>query len=1108
MRIVLAEIRDEQKLTSREFNQIDLKLGRDEQRCDLIFAQSQWPMVSRLHAELRLEGSQYYLVDLKSRHGTFLNGQRITTPSPVQPGSRIQLGPKGPVVSVELTEAEAAVQDFSHTLVDVTAAEQQAALRAEEPQPSQAQPPTGMSRTLVDRPDLQALPTGRQPQPSRPLVETPPPPVLPPKRHPILICESGSVTQVGGQFVLNNERTLLGRDPSADIQIDAAAAVVSRRHAEIRRQPDGTFMINDLGSFNGTLLNQQLISKVEPLHNGDQVQLGTGGPILRFSDPANELSSVKATPSALTPIDDRRKPDASPFSDADIGSRTIVYLAGSDRASPPPVDASGAQLIFQRNFDGKQKLSVGRGPDNDIQLDGLLISKHHASFINTPQGVMVEEAGSTNGVYLNGGRVTSRQPVGSQDVVQIGPFVLRADVRTGIAVFDTRAKTRIDAIGITEVVARTSGRGSKKLLDDVSLAIQANEFVGVLGPSGAGKSTLINALNGMRRTTNGRVLINNLELYQHIDSLKQSIGYVPQDDIIHRELTVYRTLYYVAQLRLSRDVPKSEIDQIIAEVLEVTGLTSRRDVLVSQLSGGQRKRVSIAVELITKPSVIFLDEPTSGLDPAAEERIMKLFRQIAESGRTVILTTHAMENVRLFDKVVLLMGGKLIFYGTPEELLTFVGAANFVDLYNKIEEPVELEIAKLGSLSAKVTKDEQRSYEARRSEIADGVAEGWRRRYEATEVYRQYVAQPLSQVQKEARTAAAPRRSRSLTDALLQWVTLVRRYSEVLSSDKWNLLILFGQAPIIGLLTSLVVGKNDPRDFPFFILALVSIWFGTSVAVRELVKERAIFRRERMVNLRLLSYVGSKLWVLSIIVGLQTTLLFFTLKIFDFAGLLSLPGLLFGLPQLLVLALTGIVGVALGLFVSAVVRTSEVATSMVPLILIPQILFAGLITVPTNVSRVIGAAMPATWSFDEIKRLSTLDTLKEEGSDPEGPNKGKGLLNHTKDLNTQNIKDARQQLEDYQRKSTKSVEEYTRRINEMTDRSNARTAAPGVIPTPPKIGTAPPIPDAVEIGDDLSGYVSFLHPWGSHVVNLAILILMLFSLFGATLIAVKTQDTR
>lgn len=1109
MKIVLAEIRGEQKQPSREFEQTDLKIGRDKQRCDLLFDQAQWPMVSRVHAELHLEGSRCYLTDNNSTHGTLINGRRITTRTELQTGSRFQLGSQGPVLSLELIRAAPVAPRFNETLVDLAAAQQQAALRSQAEPRSQPASHVGMSKTLVDGPTIQDLPAA-QPSPGQgqPLASSPAEVAAPtlPKSPAVLLCESGSPSQLGRQFVLKAENTLLGRDVSADIEVDAGAAVVSRRHAEVRHRADGAYVLFDLKSFNGTLLNQQLISQPEVLHHSDRIQLGAGGPILCFIDPSKPVPRPDATPSMAIPSSDLANAAAGPAEDNHILERTIVFRAGTDQLAQPSKGTSAEQLLFQCTFDGKQKLSVGRGADNDIRLDGLLISKNHAHFFNTPQGVMVEEAGSTNGVYVNGGRVSGRRLVGSQDVVQIGPFVLRADARTGIAIFDTRAKSRIDVLEISETVRLSGDRGSRKLLDQVSFAIKANEFVGVLGPSGAGKSTLIRALNGMRRTTKGRVLINNLELYQHIDSLKQSIGYVPQDDIIHRDLTVYRTLYYVARLRLSRDVSKGEIDQIIGEVLDVTGLTTRRDTLVSQLSGGQRKRVSIAVELITKPSVIFLDEPTSGLDPAAEERIMKLFRQIAESGRTVILTTHAMENVRLFDKVVLLMGGKLIFYGTPTEVLKFVGATNFIDLYNKIEEPVQAEVAKLGSISATVTKAQQSAFETRRAEIAEVVAEDWRRRFTATESYQQYVSEPLSQVQQAARGVSPPRRRRSFIDAVLQWITLVRRYAEVLANDKWNLLILIGQAPTIALLTYLVVGENDARDFPYFVLSLIAIWFGTSVAARELVKERPIFQRERMVNLRLLSYVSSKLLVLSLIVGLQATLLFTTLKILHFAGIMYLPGVLFGLPHLLVLVLTGIVGIAIGLFISAVVKTSEMATSLVPLILIPQILFGGLTGVPTGIARVVGAAMPATWSFDEMKRLSELDTLKQEGSNPDGENEGKGLFEHVKELNARNIKAARTQVEDYSKRTGELVKERERQLAEYL-RPRPRGATPaGTPPAPVPIGSPPVIPEPQEISDNLSGYVSFLHPWGNIILDGAVLCVMLLGLIGATTVALRVRD--
>jgi ABC-type multidrug transport system ATPase subunit/pSer/pThr/pTyr-binding forkhead associated (FHA) protein len=1101
MRIILAEIHGEQKLTSREFKQTKIKIGRDQLRNNLAFDGPRWPMVSRLHAEISFADGHWYLIDVGSRHGTFLNGQAILAATEIQSGSVIQLGPEGPILSVELTNDLPVVPaspevPFDGTLIDSQAAKQQAALRARTKQSSRVESPT-------------SAPQSPLPQQQSAAINSPVPSVSPPLRSvAALICESGSPTQVGRQFVIVSETTLLGRDAAADISIDAAAPIISRRHAELRRQDDGGFAIVDLSTFNGTLVNDRRITQPTTLHIGDRIQLAPGGPVFRFIHPTNPQPEAKGPPPASLRSSEISKSPGALSAAAELGLNTIISRSGAARSVMSSANTS-ARLLFERKFDSRQTLTVGRGPENDIQLDGLLISKYHARFINSPQGVLIEDAGSTNGVYLNGGKVTGRPVVQSQDAVQIGPFVLKADRATGIAVFDNRSRTRIDAIAITETVRQRSGRGPRKLLDEISLAIDPNEFVGVLGPSGAGKSMLMRALNGMRPTTSGRVLINSLDLYQHVDLLKQSIGYVPQDDIIHSELTVYRTLYYVARLRLSRDVPVNEIDQIISEVLDVTGLADRRDVLVSELSGGQRKRVSIAVELLTKPSLIFLDEPTSGLDPATEERFMKLFRQIAESGHTVILTTHAMENVRLFDRVVLLLRGKLIFYGTPAEALEFVGATNFIDLYNQLEAPVASEVARLAPLPPKATKPQQRADEQRREEIADAVAENWRTQFMATEVYRHYIDAPLGLVQPDAQTSTPTHHRRGIVDAVRQWTTLVRRYAEVLASNKWNLLILFGQAPIIGLLTYFVVGRNDPRDFTYFILALVSIWFGTSVAARELIKEQPVFKRERMVNLGLFPYVASKLFVLSFIVGLQTTLLFSTLKILHFAGLLSLPGYLFGLPQLLVMALTGMVGIALGLLISALVKTSEVATSLVPLILIPQILFAGLVTVPTGTSRVLGAAMPATWSFDELKRLSSLDTLKEDGSDPGGPNQGRGLFQHIKDLNAENVSNTRNQVEAYSKRVSSEVSEQARRTKELSAASNNASSTSGPESADNRnIGVPPSIPDPQEINDNLSGYVSFKHPWGGLVRDPAILCAMLFALLLATIIALRARDVR
>lgn len=1043
MKIVLTEILTEPGPVQgrREFQHPAIVLvGRDSQQCHVAFDAVEWPMVSRLHAELRIESDRCLLSDKNSKQGTYLNEQQVSSTVSVKSGDRIRFGRGGPQLEVEI--------ELSQTL--------------------------DTPSTL-----LQSLPDTE------------------PHNLPALVFEKGIPAERGSQLVLKPEGTLLGRDPAADLVLDVGAMGVSRRHAEIRVNAHGRFQIADLNTINGTLVNGHVIAQPTVLQNGDRIQLSPAGPLFRFVDPSGP-SPVAERANAVTipPTEVIITPKTSSAAEAlATGLNTLVYRKGISQ--PPQVQTavkpSGAPLLHC-TFDDKEKLTIGRSSDNDLKLDGLLISKNHARFVRTARALLIEDSGSTNGVYVNGTRISGRQAVTSEDVIQIGPFVLRADPIIGVSVFDTRSETRIDALNITDVVSIPRG-GSIKLLDDISLSIQPNEFVGLLGPSGAGKSTFMNALNGVRQTSDGVVLMNSLDLYQHLQSLKQSIGYVPQDDIIHRELTCYDTLYYVARLRLSRDVRKEEIDQIITEVLDVTGLTERRNTKVSQLSGGQRKRVSIAVELITRPSVIFLDEPTSGLDPATEERIMKLFRQIAESGRTVILTTHAMENVHLFDKIVLLMQGKLIFYGRPAEALEFAGARNFIELYNKLEGT----FADVRSSTA----DLQKSGNIQSDKTS--AAEHWRQRFVQTKIYERNVATPLGLVQQESKVRATVQTSRRTVASWRQWSTLIARYARLLSSDKLNLLILLGQAPIIAVMTCMVVGKFDSRDFPFFILALIPLWFGTSVAAREIVKERSVYKRERMVNLALLPYLGSKLFTLSCIVALQCILLFATLKVFHFANLVYLPGTFGGAGQWATMVLTGTVGIAMGLFVSALVRTSEMATSIVPLLLIPQILFCGLVGVPSGVTRYAGALMPATWSFDEMKRLSRLDTLKAEGSDADGPNKGAGLYKHVKESNLESVRQTRTALEDYTRRSNESLVEYDRRIKTLIARNDVAILAGQ---QPASIGTPPAIPDPETLKEDLSDFVTFKHPWGGLVLNVAVLFVMYFVLLIATLIVLRIQDPR
>lgn len=1052
MKIILAEIGIGGVETGeRSFDIGVIRIGRIAGECEISFDSDLYPMVSRKHAELRSDNNNWFLIDLNSSYGTFIDGVRLTTPTRIRAGQTIQFGEDGPLMRVVWFEV------FNESLRPATSVPEPDHAAVPAPFPANADPPT--------------------PQPDRAKV----PPVVASTHLP----EQNKVSDAKLEFVNERSRPALGlstgaisvgRDPSCDISFPADKVMVSRRHAVIRLE-NNKFVLEDNGSFNGSFVNEQRIAAPVPLYHDDRIQFGIGGPILRFHSPSRVAPDGSSLPGQRAiSISNLAGDFASPEADK---PKTMVFRVDKSPSSMKSSGSADAQLLMSLTFGDKKELTIGRSETNDITLDGLQISSRHARLLRSGQDIVVDDLGSTNGVFVNGSRI-SRQSILPSDKVQIGSFELRLDMAGNIGVFDTRSKTRIDAVCVTKDV-RAKG-GKLRLLDEISLTIQPNEFVGLLGPSGAGKSTLMDALNGMRPASAGNVLINNLDLYQHLDSLKQAIGYVPQDDIIHRELTVYRTLYYVAKLRLSRDVSSAEIDQTIDEVLDVTGLADRRDVPVSQLSGGQRKRVSIAVELVTKPSIIFLDEPTSGLDPGTEEKIMKLFRQIAESGRTVILTTHAMENVKLFDKVVVLMRGRLVFYGPPQDALKHLGATNFKDLFDKLEEPVNAGVRQHG--------------EHVRRELTDRTADEWKAKYAATPQYHEFVSAPQRSLGAVAEGGIGRRSSLGLAGAFRQWVTLSRRYFEVLLKDKLNLFILFVQAPVIALLTFFVLGDNLPRDLAYFVLALVAVWFGTSVAAREIIRERPVYGRERMVNLGLIPYLGSKLFILGIIVSIQCLMLFVPLKFFDLTGLMPMPGDLAGVPQLWAMLVTGAVGIALGLLISAVVKTSEMATSLVPLILIPQILVSGIFGVPSGISKPASMFVPAAWSFDTMKRFSTLDTLEPEGAAPRGNTAGLGLYKQIEADNDKIIADSRKNLEDYKRSSEDKLKAFEDQMKH------------GRSPAMPKLDEPPAIPPAKKLPKDLSNYITFLHPWMNEIVNQLVLMLMFGMLVVATLLVLRLKDIR
>lgn len=729
---------------------------------------------------------------------------------------------------------------------------------------------------------------------------------------------------------------------AADNDIVLAAGFVSAHHARI--EPEGrSHAIVDLGSANGLLSAGHRLEPHAPLALAD-------GDILRIVDAATG------------------------------GFVTLTYRnPGASRAA-----RAGVVRSYPLDPPGPQA-TVGRA-GNDIVLDNPQVSRHHAVVERAGGGHVLRDLGSTNGTFVNGRRIAERT-LAPGDIIQIGPFRLVYDGAC-LAQHDQRGALRLDAHGLSRSVEH--GGRMRHILRAVSLSVTPRELVAVVGGSGAGKSTLLNALAGYAPADEGVVLVNGDELYRSFDAYRSLLGYVPQDDTIHRELPVERALGYAAALRLPADTGPVEIERRIEQVLADVELEAHRETTVRALSGGQRKRVSIGAELLADPSLFFLDEPAAGLDPGLEKKLMSTLRRLADGGQVVVVVTHATANIAQCDQVAFLADGRLVYYGPPGEALSFfnVGSGDFADIYGKVEgvgdplDPVGWAVVqqdlaaeygawqKEGREVGVSTTDDRRATTARWSVVrgrwsgppspspgealgAPTLAELWERKYRASAYHEAYVAARLA-LGRGTQEGDAPARGMGRppkVSLLRQLRILTRRYLELMAHDRRNLLILLLQAPVIGLLLLPVarpaafVGPqataSDAKRL-LIMLAAVSVWFGIINAAREIAKEESIYRRERQANLHIGPYLGSKVIVLALLCVIQSALL---IGIVGLRVQLPEAGLL--LPawaELFVTTLlTSLAGLSLGLAISALARTPDRAVSLVPLALIPQILFAGVI---------------------------------------------------------------------------------------------------------------------------------------------------------------------
>jgi ABC-type multidrug transport system ATPase subunit len=628
-----------------------------------------------------------------------------------------------------------------------------------------------------------------------------------------------------------------------------------------------------------------------------------------------------------------------------------------------------AQEAIEISFEEKALISIGRDPANDIVLDQPQVSRNHAEIERVGQRFRLIDLNSSNGTFVNDEQITAEAWLKPTDTVRIGSYRFEVSEES-LAQFDDALSLEVEAIGLNKWV-----RKDLNILQNISLLFQPREFVVVVGQSGGGKSTLVDAIAGYRPATHGQVFVNGTNVYKNFDAIRNIIGFVPQRDIIHMELTVFQALDYTAQLRMPPDTTKEERHKRVMEVLDDLDLTHRKDVQISGLSGGQQKRVSIGVELLTKPGLFFLDEPTSGLDPGTETALMQLMRRLADQGRTIVLITHATKNVMLADKVLFLArGGYLTWFGPPDEALAYF------DQYRSERErrtrPMEFD-----------------QIYAILEDSSKGAPEEWADRYQNHQAYEEYIRKPLAARSEEFagvqqdQPAAAPvsSQTRKQVSGLRQFFILSKRNINILFRDRFSLALMLLVAPLVGLLDvvlATIMGR-DPFNFvdgdmpsviiTLFLLTIYGVTVGALSQMREITKEKEIYKRERLVNLKIVPYILSKIWVALLLALYQAaTYVIIHYLAFDMPG-----GTMEFAVIYISLALATMAGMMLGLFASTVAPSSNAAPLMVILLILPQIVLGGaLVPLPEFVS----APMSTRWAFQAF--MGTVGVGSDVAADP------------------------------------------------------------------------------------------------------------------------------
>ena len=804
--------------------------------------------------------------------------------------------------------------------------------------------------------------------------------------QPVLTVRSGRSER---NFAVGRD-VVVGSDLRADLRV--AHPLIARAHLLLRFD-HGRWVAVDNNSLNGVFLNGQRVPRVD-IKDGQTINIGkpdgpwvtfevghhrgsvglppptekipaiapssgplpvrspplihrlqTGGPLRQSPPPAN------APPRVHRPGDPRRSSSIPIRSQPQSDSSTPTQLGVTGEVAEFPTTRSKP---LGPQSDGRASTSgtawIGRSLENDIVIHDVLASRHHAFLTPTPLGTEIRDAQSINGTFVNGNRVRSAL-LCEGDVVTIG----NADLvfTGGILVRRQEVATRTGGLEVRDVDFSING---KNLLERVSLTARPGTLTAIIGGSGAGKTTLARLIAGYATPTSGLVTFEGHDLHTGYASLRTRIGMVPQDDVVHRQLTVEQALGYAAELRLPPDTSIKDRRQVVERVLDELELTPHKKTRVDKLSGGQRKRASVAMELLTGPSLLILDEPTSGLDPALDRQVMTMLRRLADAGRVVIVVTHSLTYVSMCDQLLLLApGGKTAFADPPSQIGAAMGSTDWADIF------------------ARVSTD------------PDGVHRAFLARH------------PAAPRRPSPTTGAAPLGKPPRTSRWRQVGTLARRQARLITADRGYFAFLALLPFVLGVLSLAVPGNtglgnanSTAPEEPIDILILLNIgavFMGTALTVRDLVGEWMIFQRERAVGLSASAYLMSKVLVFSAAALIETAVMVVIMTIGKGApshgGVVLGHSVAAGVVELwLALALTAITSAMLGLALSSLARSTEqVLPMLVVVIMISMVMAGGLIPVTGRlVLDQTSWLVPARWGF--AAAASTVDLNNIEAGLP------------------------------------------------------------------------------------------------------------------------------